>query len=124
MAAIVQNIVTSDLSGAEGAVNVTFAHNGKAYEIDLTNLEAGNLARSLAKYIEAGREVKATAKRQGRPARSGQPSQAGIIRAWAIDNGVQVGQRGRLHPDVVAAYEAAQVSAPAETVETEAPAEA
>lgn len=36
-------------------------------------------------------------------------SEAGVIRAWARANNVPVGERGRIHPDVKAAYQAAEV---------------
>ena len=32
------------------------------------------------------------------------------IRAWAIENGVEVGQRGRIHPEVIAAYNEAHAA--------------
>lgn len=35
-------------------------------------------------------------------------TEAGIIRQWARQNSVEVGKRGRIHPDVKAAYQAAQ----------------
>lgn len=35
-------------------------------------------------------------------------TEAGVIRQWARQNSVEVGKRGRIHPDVKAAYQAAQ----------------
>jgi len=34
-------------------------------------------------------------------------TEAGVIRQWARENNVEVGKRGRIHPDVRAAYQAA-----------------
>lgn len=119
MAAITQTLITDDINGKEGATNVQFALDGKTYEIDLDNLNAANLRRSLAKYIEAGREVKATGKRQARKT-TAPNTDAARIRAWAVEAGIPVGTRGRIHPDVVAQFEAAH-TAPA--AEVEAPAE-
>lgn len=121
MAAQTQILILSDLDGKEGATNVQFGLDGKTYEIDLGNLDAANLRRSLAKYIEAGREVKATAKPAKRSTSTGAPSQAATVRAWAVANGIEVGTRGRVNPEVVAQFEAAH-AAPVET--TEVPAEA
>lgn len=38
---------------------------------------------------------------------------AAAVRAWARENGLAVGERGRLSPDLVDAYEAAHRPAPA-----------
>jgi hypothetical protein len=38
----------------------------------------------------------------------GNAGKAPTIRAWAQENGVKVGARGRVAPDVIAAFEAAQ----------------
>lgn len=122
MAAQTQILILSDLDGKEGATNVQFGLDGKTYEIDLGNLDAANLRRSLAKYIEAGREVKVTGKTAKRSASStAAPSQAATVRAWAVANGIEVGTRGRVNPEVVAKFEAAH-AAPVETAEV--PAEA
>lgn len=120
MAAITQTLITDDLNGKPDATNVQFALDGKTYEIDLDNLNAANLRRSLAKYIEAGREVKATGK-AAKPRKATAPNtDAARIRAWAVEAGIPVGTRGRIHPNVVAQFEAAH-TAPA--AEVEAPAE-
>lgn len=105
MATQIINTLTDDINGKDGATTVTFGYQGVNYEIDLDTLNAGNLKRSLEKYIAAARVVevkktrKATAKKNG--------SEAGKIRAWAVEQGLTVGARGRLAPEVMDAYRAA-----------------
>lgn len=49
--------------------------------------------------------------RQAKPRTASKPAtEASLVRSWARQNNVPVGQRGRIHPDVHAAYRAAQVS--------------
>lgn len=103
--------VTDDLDGKNGAETVTFGFQGKTYQIDLHGANLANLERSLAKYIAAGREV--TPAPAGKKSKAGKASngEAAKIRAWAVENGIAVGARGRLAPEVREAYETAHAAA-------------
>lgn len=114
MATQIINTLTDDINGKDGATTVTFGYQGVNYEIDLDTLNAGNLKRSLEKYIAAARVVEAKKSRKVTAKKAG--TEAAKIRAWAVENGVEVGARGRLAPEVMDAYRAAH----AEPVEAEA----
>jgi hypothetical protein len=107
MAQKVQVIMTDDLDGGEAGETISFALDGKAYEIDLSEKNANKLRRTLHTYMESGRRLKAT--RGGRPAAhgAGGRERSAEIRAWARQSGIKVNDRGRIPANVVEQYEAA-----------------
>ena len=110
MARKVEVTLVDDIDGNPAERNVTFALDGKTYEIDLSQDNYDRLAEALAPFIEAGRRVTRTpaprAVASSRRSASSQ-SNAAAIRAWAAENGHEVSDRGRIPAGVVAAYEAA-----------------
>lgn len=104
-----------DLDGSEASGPVTFGLDGKTFEIDLSDENAGRLRDSLADFITAAR--KAPAGRGRAPKMSsvaGQSprtvtdrEQTQAIREWARQNGHQVADRGRVPKGVVEAFQAA-----------------
>lgn len=55
-----QKVVTTlvdDLDGTEAVETVTFALEGRSYEIDLNSRNAAKLRSELGKYVKAGRHV-------------------------------------------------------------------
>ncbi|HVD29216.1 MAG TPA: Lsr2 family protein [Mycobacteriales bacterium] len=107
-----------DLDGSDAAGTVSFAIDGRAYEIDLSEDNAARLRDSLASFVAAGRKSGGTGAAAGRrtqkmTASSGrrpQPldrEQTAAIRAWARQNGHQVSDRGRISKTVVDAFQAA-----------------
>lgn len=126
--------VTDDIDGKNGATNVLFSVEGVDYSIDLGGLNLKNFRASFQKYIDAATVVEPVKASKGKGKTSGaKPTgDAALIREWANSNGITVGKRGRINPEVVAAYTAA-LAAPALTegetvaeveVEAEAPATA
>ena len=106
-----------DLDGSEAAGTVSFALDGRSYEIDLSDDNAARLRDSLASYVAAARRS-GTSGRRGRTspraaadstASSSRPSRevTAAIRTWARENGHEVSERGRIPNSVVQAYEAA-----------------
>ncbi|MEV5883081.1 Lsr2 family protein [Streptomyces sp. NPDC052020] len=102
-------LLTDDLTGGEADETVTFALDGKTYEIDLTHKNAEKLRGALSKYVAAGRK-------SGRPAstRNRSTSSQGkngpdtaAIREWAKQNGYEVNDRGRVPAPIREAYEKA-----------------
>lgn len=94
----------SDLSGEEidgSNPTATFAVNGRNYEIDLTDAERESLSRALSPYIKAARQFG----RRSTPPRDGPP--ASEIRAWAIEQGLEIPARGRIPLEILAAYDEA-----------------
>ena len=107
-----------DLDGSDAAGTVSFAIDGRAYEIDLSDDNAARLRDSLASFVAAGRKSGVSGAAGGRRAQkmtasSGsrpQPldrEQTAAIRAWARQNGHEVSDRGRIAKTVVDAFEAA-----------------
>jgi nucleoid-associated protein Lsr2 len=107
-----------DLDGSEAAGTVSFALDGRSYEIDLSDDNAARLRDSLASFIAAARRSGGTSSRRGRtsprvPAEaataSARPSReaTAAIRTWARENGHEVSERGRIPNSVVQAYESA-----------------
>ncbi len=107
MARKVHVVLEDDIDGSAGAETVVFALDGKTYEIDLSEENAAALRESFAQWIGAGRRVSAQGSPEARPrsARRGQDTAA--IRAWAVDQGIKVSNRGRISADLRARYEAA-----------------
>ncbi|MFD5770882.1 Lsr2 family protein [Streptomyces sp. NPDC127049] len=107
MAQKVQVLLVDDLDGVEADETVTFALDGKTYEIDLTTANAEKLRGLLEPYTTNGRRTggrTAAGRGKGRPAASGSQDTA-KIRAWAKENGYEVNDRGRVPAHVKTAYE-------------------
>jgi hypothetical protein len=95
---------------AEGAGGtVSFAFEGKTYEIDLTDKNTDKLRKALAPFIDAGRPVSgSTAPARSSRRRSGGNADLAAVRSWAKSNGFQVSERGRVPKNVMDAYAAAK----------------
>jgi len=102
-------IVESDLSGEPDAETVSFAFDGKAYTIDLTEGEKAEFGELLSKYIDVAEEATTATGQQTIPAQaqSTGPDPA-KVRAWAQENGIEVNAKGRVPHSVVAQYLKAQ----------------
>jgi len=103
MAQKVNIVLVDDIDGTPAEETVSFALDGKEYEIDLSAKNAGKLRDALAPYV--GHARKAASRRRGGRGSNG-PSPADI-RAWARDNGFDVPDRGRVSSEVREAYAAA-----------------
>jgi hypothetical protein len=106
MAKRVQVIHTDDLDGSEADETISFALDGIAYSIDLSNSNARKLRDAFAPFISAG-ERDRSARRTGAGRRKSGGTAATEIRAWAIAQGMQVSSRGRVSAEVREAYERA-----------------
>lgn len=107
MAQIREVRLVDDLDGEQAAETVEFAIDGRSYEIDLSDDNAGKLRDAFAEFVAAGRRitgrrgrVAATAAR--RPAIDREQNQA--IRDWARKRGMKVSERGRIPSEVLEAY--------------------
>ncbi|MFE6691382.1 Lsr2 family protein [Streptomyces sp. NPDC057743] len=108
MAQKVQVLLVDDLDGGEANETVTFALDGKSYEIDLSDANADKLRESLADFVKAGRKTggRSSGRGKARAASAGSPDTA-KIRAWAKENGYNVNDRGRVPADIREAFEKA-----------------
>lgn len=110
MAQKVQVLLLDDLSGGEADETVTFALDGKTYEIDLNSENAKKLRSALEPYVKAGRRAGGGRGRgRGRSASSSSSQDTAKIRAWAKENGYEVNDRGRVPANIREAYEKAGV---------------
>ena len=114
MKKVIEQLV-DDLDGtvlADGAgETVTFALDGKSYEIDLSAANAAAFREALKPYLSAGRRassaVASPARQAARAARGSSRWSAGYatVREWAQATGVEVSDRGRVSDKVMQAYE-------------------
>ncbi|GHJ27285.1 MULTISPECIES: histone-like nucleoid-structuring protein Lsr2 [Streptomyces] len=109
MAQKVQVLLVDDLDGGEADETVTFALDGKSYEIDLTTANADKLRDALEPYTKSGRRTggRASGGRGKARVASGGSQDTAKIRAWAKENGYEVNDRGRVPATVREAYEKA-----------------
>jgi pyruvate/2-oxoglutarate dehydrogenase complex dihydrolipoamide acyltransferase (E2) component len=125
--------MVDDLDGSVGqdVATVSFALDGRSYEIDLSEGNADKLRGLLADFVAAARRHRGG--RAGRRARSAPSASADqnarqraqAIREWAQEAGHQLSERGRIPANVVEAYEEAQRSgSPTKDAKAEAPANA
>ncbi|MGK7222791.1 histone-like nucleoid-structuring protein Lsr2 [Kocuria flava] len=109
MAQKVQVHLEDDLDGGPADDTITFALDGKDYEIDLSTTNAEKLREALRPFAEAGRKTTRSggSARGTRSRGSGSDPDTAKIRAWAKENGHEVSDRGRIHQSVKDAYYAA-----------------
>lgn len=103
----VQVLLVDDLDGGEADETVTFALDGKTYEIDLTTANADKLRGLLDPYVKGGRRTggRASGGRGKARAAAGGSQDTAQIRAWAKENGYEVNDRGRVPATIRQAYE-------------------
>ncbi len=100
--------VVDDLDGKplEEVVTVRFGLDGKSYEFDTSEAHATVFYKLLDKYLEVSRRVTGPAGAKA-PSQARSKEQSAAIRSWALHNGYDVSDRGRIPADIIAAFEAA-----------------
>jgi hypothetical protein len=112
MARQVVTVVTDDLDGTAADRTVEFGLDGVKYTIDLSDKNAGKLRKALQPFISAGHRLGRGSAGGRRGSRTRTAAAAGrsnrdqnqAIRAWAVKNGYQVSERGRIPAPVVEAF--------------------
>ncbi|MDG4831357.1 Lsr2 family protein [Solwaraspora sp. WMMD1047] len=112
MAKQVITLLTDDLDGSEADRTVEFGLDGVTYTIDLSEKNVGKLRQALNVYIDAGSRVGRggnESRRGGRRGNGGAPTRSDrdqnrAIREWAVKNGYDISERGRIPASVVTAY--------------------
>jgi type IV secretory pathway VirB9-like protein len=101
--------LVDDIDGGQADETVTFALDGRSYEIDLSEDNAATLRKALDEYVARARKANEAAKPKKAAASAAHrdPSQTRAIREWAQQNGHAISSRGRIPRPVVTAYEAA-----------------
>ena len=105
MAQQVNIVLVDDIDGSDAEETVSFALDGKEYEIDLSAKNAAKLRDAFAPYV--GHARRAAGRRRGARAASAGGASPADIRAWARENGFDVPDRGRVSSEVRDAYAAA-----------------
>ena len=103
----------SDLSGDEidtPSPTVSFVFDGVGYEVDLTAEEREAFEQAVAPYVAIGRRAGTRTRGSSRTpssasSGSGSGPDAKAVRAWAIENGLDVPARGRVPASLIEAYE-------------------
>lgn len=114
---LVQLVDDLDGTASSDVSTVLFSLDGVTYEIDLSETNAERLRGSLSEYVDAGRRVGGRLKRGGKASQNGSSASndAGLVRAWANENGFGLSGRGRIPSHVVEAYRAAKAEAEQKT---------
>jgi hypothetical protein len=101
--------LSDDLDGSKADETITFALDGRSYEIDLNSKNAAALREVLAPYTAAGRKQGGTRREAKRVAvgRDGNRPDPVKVREWAESQGIEVAARGRVPAEVVAKFQAA-----------------
>ncbi|SDG27978.1 Lsr2 protein [Pseudonocardia oroxyli] len=109
MARVESVSLVDDLDGGVADETVAFSLDGKELEIDLSSTHATELREALAPYVGAARRITAT-RPHARAATTrttrtaGNREENGRIRAWALEQGMKVSERGRIPSEVLHAY--------------------
>ncbi|RAG86172.1 Lsr2 family protein [Streptacidiphilus pinicola] len=98
-----------DLDGSEAAETVSFALDGRSYEIDLNEANAAKLRDAVASFVKAARRQGATSARKTASVRatSGDGPSGAEVRKWAASHGIEVAARGRVPAEIVEQYQKA-----------------
>jgi nucleoid-associated protein Lsr2 len=109
MAQKVQTLFVDDLDGSGAEGTVRFGLDGTEYEIDLNAKHAQQFRDALARYVAAGRRVRASTRQPARTARKAQPNALNTteVREWAKAQGIDVKDRGRIPAELVVKFKAA-----------------
>ncbi|GAA4595645.1 hypothetical protein BJY16_001744 [Actinoplanes octamycinicus] len=111
MAKKIITVLTDDLDGGEADGTVEFGFDGVNYTIDLSEENAGKLRKALDPYLAVASRVGRTgatgriAPREAQPKRTSR-EQNQAIREWAVKNGYEVSERGRIPTAIVEAFHA------------------
>jgi hypothetical protein len=100
--------MVDDIDGSAASQTVPFGMDGVQYEIDLSDENATNLRDEFARYVAAsrrtgGRKVRSVAGTTAPSTSDRERSRE--IRAWALANGWDVSERGRIPSNVVTAFD-------------------
>jgi hypothetical protein len=95
-----------DLDGSPAGGTVRFGLDGIAYEIDLSEKNENELRTKLGPFLEAATKVRPEIRRGHGKSPAGDKERNAAIRAWALSEGVELAQRGRIANVVQEAFEA------------------
>ena len=110
MAQRVQVVLVDDIDGGNATETVSFALDGVAYEIDLSDKNAGKLRDALATWVGHARRAggRSGGRARARVRTAGAASDLTAMREWGRKNGFKVSDRGRISAELQAAYKKAK----------------
>lgn len=108
-----------DLTGGQAAETVQFALDGSSFEIDLNKKNAAALRKALGDFVANARKATpaksggktkkvATVVTPSGESKADRAAYLSAVRTWAHDNGLRVGDRGRIPQDILSQFEAAK----------------
>jgi len=98
--------VEDDIDGGPAEDTVRFGLGAAEYEIDLNAANISRFREQLAPFIQRTR--KGSRAPRARPARTASDCRSSAeVRAWAMEHGIEISQRGRIPASVTEQYEAA-----------------
>ena len=100
-------IVVDDVDGQQlqDFETVRWSLDGKNYEFDTSAENAAAFREHVEQYRRLSRRVKSGARPASQTKGVVNGHSVAVVRAWALDNGYQVSDRGRIPAEVVQAYE-------------------
>jgi hypothetical protein len=94
--------LADDIDGSEAAETVSFSVRGVDYEIDLSETNVANLDEALARFVGHARRV--SGRRRSGSGRISDGADAKAVRAWAAEQGIEIGPRGRISYAILEQY--------------------
>lgn len=104
MAQRVNIVLIDDIDESPAAETVRFGLDGVEYEIDLNEAHAAELRKTLEFWVSRARREPGQRASRRIAQRRQTSSDASTIRAWALANGVEISDRGRIPAEVREAY--------------------
>lgn len=102
-----RHVIESDISGKEDAATVTFSIGDQWYEVDLTPDEESQLESALSTFVEAGRKAVPKGEVKPKQVPYTTPEERETIRAWAVGEGYELNEFGRIPKRIMNAYDEA-----------------
>jgi hypothetical protein len=85
-----------DIDGGPATQTVTFAVRGVGYEIDLSDENAEKLDKVFAPFVAHARRVSGRKPSSTRSGAAPEGIDPAAVRAWAAEQGIAIGPRGRI----------------------------
>ncbi len=108
-----RTVLIDDIDGSDADETIVFTFDNVTYTIDLNEKNAAKFRSAMEKWINSADQVEVERPRRSpnrhtAAERVSSAEERVLIRQWAIDNGYQVSERGRIPISVEQAYREAQ----------------
>jgi hypothetical protein len=106
MAAKTVVTLEDDLDGGSADETLRFGLGAAEYEIDLSAANADRFRAQLAPFLSRARKI-TRSPRAGAGRSPASRRDSAHVRAWAIEHGIEISERGRIPASVIEQYDAA-----------------